>query len=268
MADSAKAIIDTFLSRFGLQELGTWAWEQHLAGADPDQIFLLIREQPLYKQRFPAMEALSQMGSGIDERSYVEYETTVRQLLQQWGIVPGMYDSPEGIADLLVNRVSASEVNERLQRAAMASLSVPQEVRDALSQMGYELDMGSLASFYLDPDKSLPLIEQQMKMAQVKGAATQQQVGISLEEAQRLAEQGISYDQAREGFAKVTATRGLGAGQGETSDQDARVRAVFGDQDALEQVQRVQRSRRARFSGGGSAAESQEGVTGLGGAST
>lgn len=268
MADEAKSIIRSFLSQYGLESLGDWAWDQYLNGASVEQIMLDIRERPEYKQRFPAMEQLAQAGEAISEIDYINYEKTTRQLLQQYGITPGLYDTPEGIAQLLINRVSTVEVNARLQQAAAAAYSTPQEVLDGLRAMGYDLQAGSLASFYLDADRALPLIEQQYRAAQVYGAAAQQKIALDVSEAERLAKQGISWQQAQEGFRNVAATAALASGEGETVGQGTRVAAAFGDQAALEATTRVQKGRRARFAGSGGAAESQQGAVGLGGAST
>lgn len=260
---SAKDLITGFLTTYGLGSLGEWAWAQYLAGATVDQIMLEIREHPTYKARFPAMEALAQRGNAISESAYVEYEITTRRLLQQWGVTSGLYDTPDRIANLLINSVSASEINDRLQLAASAAYQSPPEVRQAL-QDRFHLQGGDFVSFYLDPDRALPLIQQQYQSAQVMGAARQQQVGINDAEADRLALNGVSFEQAQQGFGQVAATERLAYGSGEVIAQDQRVRAAFGDAAAAMQQRRVQASRAARFQGGGNAAETQEGVTGLG----
>lgn len=268
MATDAESILRDYLRQYGLEGLGDWAWQQYLNGSSIDQIMLDIRDQPAYKQRFPAMEQLAQAGEAITELDYIAYEKSVRQMLQQYGITPGLYDTAEGIKNLLVNRVSAVEVNARLQQAAAAAYTTPKEVLDALRAQGYDLNGGSLASFYLDPERALPLIEQQYRAAQITGAAAQQRLQISAEEADRLAKNGITWEQAQQGFSQVAATAALGGGSGETADQASRTAAVFGDAEAAQRVRRVQNSRRAAFAGGGGAAETQQGATGLGGAST
>jgi hypothetical protein len=267
MADSAKAILQGTLDQYGLGALADFAWSEYLAGASMEQIMLDIRDRPEYKQRFPAMEQLASSGEAITEAAYIDYEKTVRGLLQQYGITPGLYDTPEGIADLLTNRVSASEVNSRLQLAAANAYSAPAEVRDAFfSEYGGQ--PGDLVSYYLDPDRAAPLIQQQWQAARVMGAATQERLSLQRAEAERLAANGVTFEQARAGFGQVRSLAPLTTGPGERIDQSELIDATFGGADAAKKLARVQNSRRAAFAGGGSAAETQQGVSGLGGAST
>lgn len=260
---SAAAIIANALRDYGLSDLGDWAWSQYLATGSMDQVFIDLRSQPAYKARFPAMEALARQGKAISEGEYVSYERSVGQLLQQYGIPRGMYDTPQGIAELLVKDVSAAEVNSRLRIAASAAMQAPQEVRDSMQQM-YGVDPGHLTAYYLDPDKALPLIEQQWAAAQVSGAAAKQKAAIDAAEAERLAAQGVSYDQAMQGFGQVAATAGLGQSVGgDIADERTRREAAFGDVQAQQKVASVQRGRAAQFQAGGGAVETQSGVSGL-----
>lgn len=263
MVDSAKAIIVGFLDRYGLGALGDWAWSEYLAGVSVDQIMLDMRDHPLYKQRFPAMEALAQQGRAISEAEYMAYETSTRQILQSYGVPQGMYDTPGDITRLLLNDVSVSEVNDRIQTAAAAAYTAPAETRQAI-QDRFGVAGGDLIAFWLDPDKALPIIQQQYQSAQITGASRQQKVSIDYDEADRLAANGITYQQALAGFRQVASTEGLAYGQGETAGTAERVAGVFGDAAAQQKVTRVVKGRQAGFRGGGQAAEDREGVTGLG----
>lgn len=267
MPDSAKGIIDSFLSQYGLSGLGDWAWNLYTNGSSVEEIMLALRDRPEYKARFPAMDALSKDGRAISEQEYIEYEKQAKQMLHNWGIPGGMYDTPSGIANLLVNNVSLSEFSERLRIAASAAYTVPQAVRDSMMEM-FNLGPGELVGYYLDPDKASPILQQNFQASQVAGAARTQQIKIEAEEAIRLAQQGVSWEQALQGFGQVAQTKGLEAGAGETVSQRDRVAAAFGDSAAMEKMRRVQTGRQAQFRGGGSAAETSQGATGLGGAST
>jgi len=175
-----------------------------------------------------------------------------------------MYDTPEGMKGLILSDVSPAEVNERLTIAASASYQAPQEVRDALAA-NYGVSPGDMIGFYLDPDKALPLLEQQYRSAQVSGAAAITGVGAAVADAERLAAQGVTFDQALAGFDKVSQTSGLaGALGGETVSEQERIAATFeGGQDRTK-MERVQASRAAAFTDQGGAVAEREGVTGLG----
>ena len=260
---SAKAIISSALSQFGLSSLSDWAWNHFLATGDVNQVLLDLRQQQAYKDRFPAMGALDAAGNSISEAAYVNYEQSVRSLLQSYGVVRGMYDTSSDIANLLVKNVSPSEINDRLSIAAKAAIQAPQEVKDALASR-YGVSTGGLVSFYLDPDKSLPLLQQQYVSAEVQGAAAQQKIAIDAATADRLAQEGVSYAQAQQGFGQVQSMNPLTAGGGERADQKTLIDATFGDARAQTKVARIQKGRTAAFQGGGGAAESSTGVSGLG----
>jgi hypothetical protein len=264
---SAQVLLNDFFASRGLASLGTWAWDLYKQGMSVDEIQLRMYDTPEFKARYPAYETLAQQGRAISVDAYQAYEKTTRDLLHQYGIPTGMYDTPESIAKMLVNDVSVSEQNDRLQIASAAAYSAPQEVRDALANQ-YGVASGGLVAYFLDPDKAAPLLQKQWQASQVTGAAYRQQMALDVAEAERLAAQGIGYDEAVQGFGQVAAQKGLGAGIGETVDEAARVAAVFGDTAAQAQVQRVQKGRAAQFGGGGGAADGQAGVSGLGSSSS
>jgi hypothetical protein len=262
--NSAAAIVEDWLNSRGLYGLGEWAWQRILDGASPDELYLEVRDQPQYKARFPAMEELSKSGRAMSEDQYIAYEKNVRELLQRYAVPAGMYDTPEGMKGLILSDVSPAEVNERLTLATSAAYQAPQEVRDALVR-NYGVSAGDMTGFYLDPDKAMPLLEQQYRSAQVSGAAAITGVGTALSQAERLAAQGVTFDQALAGFDKVAQTEGLaGALGGETISEAERTDATFTGGAQRTKMERVQQSRAASFTDQGGAVADREGVTGLG----
>ena len=260
---SAQATITNLLGQYGLASLGQWAWNKYLNGEDPTQIMLELRKTPDYEARFPAMAELAKQGHAITEASYINYEQSIAGLLHANGLPKGMYDSPQDIAKMLVSNVSVNEAQARIQLAATAAFSAPKEVRDALlSQQG--IDAGHLISFFLDPDRAAPIIQRDLAMAQVAGAGATQGVNVDALTAANLADQGISFGQAQQGFGQVAQTAGLGGGFGETVNQGTRTAAAFGNSDANQAEQRVIKGRLANFNKGGGLAEQQGGVAGLG----
>jgi len=258
----AKAVLQTALDQYGLGSLADWAWKRYLETGSTDLVFLELKQQDAYKQRFPAMAELAKSGQAISEAAYINYEQTVGQLLQSYGVPRGMYDTPASIAKLLTSQVSPSEVNDRLRIATDAAYSAPKEVKDALAQQ-YGVTGGSLTAYFLDPDKALPLIQQQWAASQVTGAAAMQQLQIDQATSERLASEGVNFNQAQQGFQQVAGLRALEASPGESATQADLIGASFGDQAAGEKVQRIQKGRVASFQGGGGATDSASGVGGL-----
>ncbi len=262
MAQTANDVIAAALEPYGLGALASWALAKYQAGESIDQIMQEARQTPEYQVRYPAMAELARQGRAISESSYIDYETTIRQLSQQYGVPTAMYATPEGVAKMLVNGVSATEANERFQLAAAGAFSAPDDVKRAYQDL-YGLSGGDLIATYLDADKALPLLERQSAAAQIAGAAYRQQTTADVAEAERLAAQGVTYDQAVAGYGQAQMYQGLDSAAGMATTRDDRVAAAFGDQAAQRRVQQVAAARQAAFQGSGGIAQGQEGVVGL-----
>jgi hypothetical protein len=263
---SAQTIIETYLAEYGLESLAGWA--QKTLGENPQidsaTFEALLYATPEFQERFPAFNELRRTSRGISVKDYQNYETAMRSTFQLWGIPYEMYGTKESIADLLLNDVSAAEATWRIEQAAEAAFTAPAEARESLMSM-YGVDSGGLIAYWLDPDRAQPILERQWAAAQIAGAAKRQEVGTSIEEAERLASLGITQAQADQGFSDVSMAKGLTSGAGETVTQAELTAARFGtDSAAAKKVERVRGGRVGQFQSGGGAAESQSGVTGLG----
>jgi hypothetical protein len=176
-----------------------------------------------------------------------------------------MYDQPDDFVAPMKGNVSLSELNQRYQMAASAAYTMPQQVRDALTQMG--VDSGGLISFFLDPDRATPILDRKFRAAQVMGAGSIAGIGIDQDQAENLADEGVTFQQAQQGAQQVASMQGLTAalGSAEVTDTRALVDAILGGSaNATAQAQRVQKSRAAQFQQGGGAASQTQGVSGLG----
>lgn len=269
---SGKQIIQDFLDTYGLGSLGEWAWNLYVSsGTDNIQTFVagqLSVELPkteAFKARFPAYDTLRQQGRGISVDQYRQYEQDAQNLGRFYGLPEGMLQDRSYLATLMTNGVSTRELEQRLAINREAATNAPPEVRQALTDMyGVANVDGALTAYYLDPEHSLPHLQQQYQTAQIAGAAMQQQIEVSRQQAERLQQQGITWEQAQSGFRTAASVRGLTYGAGDTITQDQAVSGAFGDQQAQSEVTRVQRARQAAFQGSGGAVESKTGVTGLG----
>jgi hypothetical protein len=262
----AKDIIAGFLGQYGLASLGEWAWNLWLeSGGDFEQIKLALPSTPEFKQRFPAYEAMAQKGRAITPDQYIAYENDLFASLQQYGVPKGMYDTPDAVAKLLVEDVSINEARQRLAIAADAAYKAPEEVRSALNER-YNVGIGGLIGYYLDPDKAAPALEQQYASAQVIGAAARQGIDLETQLGERLASQGVDYRAASQGFSQVVGMEDLSRQEqgGEAIRQEDLVSGVFGDADQQTRIQREAGRRSARYKASeGGAAANQTGVSGL-----
>ena len=269
---SAKAIINKALSEFGLGALGEWAWSTYLDAGNVDQVMLDLRQRPEYQARFAGMKALADKGRAISESQYVDLERTYVQLYKAVGLPASFYDQPDDFAALIGGEVAPTELRERLQMATVAATSAPREVREELKRL-YGVDEGALTAYYLDPNRALPILQQQFASSSVASASRRAGYGdLSRTEAERLASLGLTEDQAAKGFGELArSTELFGALPGEatgTIDRASQLGVLEGNAAAIARLNRRVEERRAAFGGGGGFASDRSGVSGLGVASS
>ena len=264
--DNAIATMRALLQDYGLNSLYDRVVGFVRDGYDPEAISVLIRTTPEYKQRFPAMEALSRQGRAISEGEYIEYERTASGLERRYGIPEGMLMG--SVTDLLTNGVSTVELNDRVLLASAASIQAPQEVKDTFMQY-YGISDGGLTAYFLDPDKATPLLEKQYASSLIGVEASRQGVGIDVYGSENLADLGITQEQARQGFGRVAGAQSLTQGRGDVVSQQELISGTFGQSEqALKNIERASKARTGRFQEGGGFTSSNQGVTGLGSAAT
>lgn len=278
MADSAFELMQEILGPYNLPpDLVAGAWEQYIGGGGQvktlPEILQWIRTQPAYKAAYPGIEELRADGSPYgSEIAYAQYVAQAKEYANAYGIPANLYDSPEDFVAMMKGGVSPDRLNQRYQAAASAVYTMPKEVREALTQVtGGAVSTGDLIGYFLDPDRAIPLLERKYQAAQVMGAGAIAGLNVDEERASRLGDLGVSYDQAKQGFAQVRQLAGLSAGLGQarTAQQDELTDAILaGDAQAQQNVTQVQNSRKARFGEAGGAAASQTGAVGLGASRT
>lgn len=265
MANSAQALINATLQRYGLSSLSAWAWNRYRGGDSIEEIMLEMRGTREYRERFPAMAELSKRGLAFSEEAYIQFEQGVRNLSSQFGLPMNIYGTRKYVADLLVNDIALTEVQSRMQLASAASTTAPLEVRRNAQRL-YGVTPGQWASIWMETDRTLPELEKQFAAASLAGEVTIANLGdISRTMAERLVESGISREQARQGLSR--ASKDLGRrlpGESSSIGNDALVSGALGlGGDATRRFEQRVRQRVASFAGGGGSYLSDQG-TGLG----
>lgn len=259
---SATETLRGILQSYGLNGLFTKVKEFIQQGYDPDAIMILIRTTPEYKQRFPAMDALAAKGRAISEGEYISYENTAASLERRYGLPQGMLMG--NVTNLLTNEVSAAELNDRVILASSASIQAPQELKNQFQQY-YGIDQGGLTAYFLDPAIATPLLEKQYASAIIGTEATRQGIGLDVYGAENLQSLGITQEAARQGFGTVAASKELETGRGDVVTQQELISGTLaGNEQARQGIERAAMGRIGRFQGGGSFAQTQQGVGGLG----
>jgi hypothetical protein len=262
--DTLDAVKAAF-SQYGLDSLYGKIEEYVKKDYSADMIAILLRETPEYKARFPAMAELAKKGRAISESQYIDYERTAASLEQRYGFPAGMIMG--SVTDLLMNEVSAAELNDRVLLASASSLEAPEDLRQTLKDY-YGVDQAGLAAYYLDPDKALPLLEKQFATVQIGTEGRRQGFDLGEGLSATLEGWGVDAGQARQGYQQAGAARGLTAGRGDSVSQEGLVKGVFGDSASASANERAAKARANRFAGGGGYAGERSGATGIGSSSS
>jgi hypothetical protein len=259
--DDARSTMATVLNTYGLGDLADFVYTEIIAKEtvninNPDAVIFAIREQPAYQKRFAGNAARLKKGlSELDPASYIGLENQFRQTLQSNGLPSNFYDQTDDFQALIEGDVSPSELNERVQQGYRAVADADPAVKAQMKNL-YGIGEGELAAYFLDPQRTAPLLTRQAQAASI-AARGLEQGGIQLSGAfaEDLARRGITEQQARAGFAEVG---GLGelkqtfAGETALSGEQL-AGAAFGiDVAAQQELERKRRLRTGEFAGGGS----------------
>ncbi|HUR52877.1 MAG TPA: hypothetical protein VMZ71_02015 [Gemmataceae bacterium] len=268
---SARAIVDTTLAEFGLQGLGDRVWSAVNSGEIvPEQISTYIRQTDEYKQRFAGMAQLQSRGRAISEAEYIATERSYAQVARAAGLPSGFYDSPDDFSRLIGGEVSPAEFSERVQTYSRIANDSPPEVRSELQRL-YGIGPGELTAYFIDPDRALPLLKTQAQSASLSAAAGRTGFGgLQVSEAERLAQLGVTDQQAQEGFGALVDSKelfsSLDAGESAIG-RDVQIGAAFeGNARARSEIEKRRARRKAQFDGGGSYATDKAGFAGIGSA--
>lgn len=229
-------------------------------------------------QRYPTLgiHNAAAVAQGLPTLSVGDYLSTRQQneqIIQDSGLSP--YVDKQALADKwIAGFTSPSEAADRIKAAQTAVFNEPLEVRAAFHQMfGGGDSLGAATAYFLDPAASVPKIQQQLRAAEIGGAATRVGYGVlTADEASRLAQLGVSADQAQQGFGQLASeSQILSPLPGEVDpgiSRDVQLAAQFGgDAAAQQQILRARQAKQAVFGDAGRGwATGRAGVGGLGSA--
>ena len=211
---SALQIITDALTGAGLGSLAANAWTMWNKGYDINAIMddpiNGIRASAAYKTVFPAMAKLNAMGEGITEGQYLAKVQADKEILKQFNVPSGIFDTPDYLGSLMLNHVNTVDLTNRLQAAQDSVLSLDPSILK-YGKDSYGLDTGNLIAWALDPTKATPIIVQQAKAMQIGGAALQSGFAggmgtngeLLASQAEALANQGVTQAQALQGFTQL-----------------------------------------------------------------
>jgi hypothetical protein len=267
--DELKAILDYFGLSSLTGVLSLRLQEDDTLADNKDVLLNSIRDTPEYKQRFKANDI--RRSRGLPELSaddIVKLENSFRDTLRANSLPRGFYDTQDDFANFIGSDVSPQELNARVSQGYNAVLQAEPGTKAELQRL-YGLNDGDIAAFFIDPERFNQ--SDAIKKAQAAQTASEarRQAGITLttQQAEALATEGVTRQEAQQGFAAIGAQQELfQAGmEGEQAiSQQEQIAGTFGtNAEARQAIARRRRSRQAGFEAGGGFAARQSEQTGL-----
>jgi hypothetical protein len=250
-----------------LTALVQFAQQQIIAGNSQTQVLLNLEQTPQFAARFPAIVDRQKAGlPPISPAEYLSLESSYEQLERASGL-PANFASYD---QLIAADVSPTEYSDRINKGYLAVATAPPETVRAMQDY-YGVTQGQLAAYFLDPAKAEPLLLQQAQAAQIGGASSVSGFGqVDQAQALRLAQQGVTYGQAQQGFQTLSAQSQLthplpGQGQRYGFTTDNLLGAEFGSDGQTKLQLQIQADlEKNQFNQGGQVAGTQTGLTGAG----
>lgn len=256
--------LQSMFNGFGLGSLAPKIYEYAKQGYGADVISLLLQDTPEYKQRFAGNQARAQAGLPVlSPAEYLSTERAYRQIMQDAGLPKGFYDSPTDFTKWIAGDVSPTEVKGRVDLAVANSAQVSTWTKQALSDL-YGVDQSYVTAYFLDSQRTLPLLQKQAQAAQFGGEALKRGLGMDQGRLEDYVTSGLSQSAVSQGFQAVAEAlpniQAIAARYGETFGQGELENDFIGGgiqtnslESSTNKRKRLASQERALFSGSGGA---------------
>jgi hypothetical protein len=279
----ADEIIKTLLSAYGLNspeivkilDAALQDDPTQFSGQNGQQLALItVRGTAAYKERFKANEYRKANGyAPKSEDEIIGLENAFKTTLRANSLPQGFYDRQEDFNNFIGRDVSPNELNNRISLGYNAVMQAEPGTKAELLQL-YGLQPGDIAAFFIDPTRfNESSAIKKAQAAQVASEARRQAgIGLTAGTAEALATEGVTRQQAQQGFTEIGASQELyglttaeqASGQ-QAITQEQQIGGVFGtNAEARKAIAERKRKRTAAFEQGGSVLTTQAGNIGLG----
>lgn len=245
--------MQTLLKTYGLESLAPKIFGYAQENFTKDTVIPLLQNTEEWKKRFAGNEMLKKMGLEVlDAPAYLDAETKMEAIMRQAGLPKGFYDSREDFANFIGQNVSPIELKERVDAASQATILANPQYRKALNMMG--IDNDHMTAYFLDPKRSMPLIQKQAATAAMAAEAMYQGMDADIGYAEHLATRGITNQEAQQGYKEIAMTQeafsNLAKVSGtEWSQREAEQASIEGLGEAVNKRQKLLSQERGRFGG-------------------
>ena len=260
--ETASSILAATLKYYGMDEpalladVKTALADRRITGASTiDDIGIQLRESEAFRRRFGANEARRAANKpAYSVSQYLQLESSYRQVLNAAGMPKDFYTDRTDIESFITNDISPDEVQYRVQQGYAAVKNADPAVVNELKTL-YGLDDGTLAAYFIDPNRTKDAVVRSARAAEVAAQARKQaNIGLSAAQAEELVLGGVTEQQAQQAFGDVRALQELTnpLGGEEALTQQELIQGVTGVNAAAQQrVAKTARRRQAAFQTGG-----------------
>jgi hypothetical protein len=161
-----------------------------------------------YAKRFAGNAARVAAGmNAYDEGTYLEVENAYEETLRRYGlsnmISPDRAVNQAKFADYMAKGIAPTEFAGRIQSVADDVINADPDVKAQFKTFYPSITDADLVAYFLDPKQTLPVLQTKVRAAEIGGAATSQDLGITEARAMELGKFGVSRKEAVAGFSQV-----------------------------------------------------------------
>lgn len=204
--NDAYELLKAKLAEWGIADLGDDVINTLVQGYSPEVATLALQDTPQYKKRFAANDARVKAGlPALSPAEYVATERAYSSTLRKYGLPEGFYDQQEDFQKWLSADVSPEEMDQRASAARQAYVDASPEVKDQWQQL-YGLTPGDAVASFLDPKAAVNLLQKRAQAVNISAEAERAFSGkyqLTTSRAEELANEGVTQQQAQEGFSSV-----------------------------------------------------------------
>lgn len=260
---SAFDLLREEFNRYGLGFLVEDSEKLARQGLSAEEFAIGLRNTKAYQQRFAANTKRQAAGlASLTPAEYLALEDAYQGTMRRYGLPRSFYEKtgignqPE-LDNLIAADVSPAELEDRVQLAVERVNNASPEVLRSLEDFYPGISKANIVAYVLDPQRALPLIQRQIRAAEIGGEAMRAGLRTGVQRAEELERMGVTQAQAREGFQTVAEVAPRGSqlaefyGEGPYTQEVAEAE-VFGTAGAAEARRRRERlvgRERAEFAG-------------------
>lgn len=206
--DTAKDdILAKTLASYGMEGIG--AIIKKIRGENPeisqdDLLFLLkndTRYNGEYLARFAGNAILKAKGMPtVSDAEYLKAENEYEKIFKAYGVTN--LANRSYYAQLIGNVMDAEDVSKRIDMAYKVYKGNP-AVKNAFNTFYGTVTDGDVVAAMLDPETQVPLLQKKITVAEIGGAALQQNLSTSLAKAQEFEALGITGAAAQSGYQNI-----------------------------------------------------------------